>query len=70
MNLSCIYVSLNNIRWGIPFRNREGDLPGAQGDGSPYREYRVAPGTGQAGPGPRRIVVNTETGEVYYSWTH
>jgi RHS repeat-associated protein len=57
-------------RWGIPFRNRDGDLPGAQGNQSPYLEYRVAPPAGTPGAGPLRVVVNAQTGEIYYTWTH
>ncbi|MGW4162244.1 polymorphic toxin-type HINT domain-containing protein [Streptomyces sp. NPDC004788] len=57
-------------RWGIPFRNRDGDLPGGQGDDSPYREYRVEPPSGTRGAGPLRVVRNEETGETYYTWTH
>ena len=57
-------------RWGIPFRNRGGDLPGGQGDLSPYREYRVAPPPGVNGAGPLRVVRNEDTGETYYTWTH
>jgi RHS repeat-associated protein len=56
--------------WGRQFRNWGGDLPGAQGPASPYKEYRVAPPAGVAGAGPNRIVVNSQTGEMYYTWTH
>jgi hypothetical protein len=59
-----------SIRWGIPFENRAGDLPGGQYASSPYKEYRVAPLPGQAGPGPNRLVVNSITGEMYYTWNH
>ncbi|ACD23516.1 ribonuclease [Clostridium botulinum] len=52
-------------RWAIPFRNRDGDLPSGS-----YREYRVAPPLGITNAGPRRIVKNIDTGEVYYTWTH
>ncbi|WP_242984737.1 ribonuclease domain-containing protein [Clostridium taeniosporum] len=52
-------------RWAIPFRNRYGDLPSGS-----YREYRVAPPLGITNAGPRRIVKNIDTGEVYYTWTH
>jgi hypothetical protein len=55
---------------GDPFRNRLGDLPGGRGASSPYREYRVSPPPGTAGPGVRRIVANPATGETYYTWTH
>ncbi|WP_246094957.1 ricin-type beta-trefoil lectin domain protein [Streptomyces roseicoloratus] len=57
-------------RWGIPFRNREGNLPGGQGSSSPYREYRVEPPPGTPGAGPLRVVRNDQTGETYYTWTH
>ncbi|WP_326952260.1 RHS repeat-associated core domain-containing protein [Amycolatopsis sp. NBC_01286] len=57
-------------RWGIQFRNRDGDLPGAQGDASPYREYRVSPPSGVRGAGPLRVVRNSDTGATYYTWTH
>jgi guanyl-specific ribonuclease Sa len=58
------------IKWGAPFKNWSGDLPGPQGPASPYREYRVAPTTGSSSAGTQRIVVNSQTGEVYYTWTH
>jgi ribonuclease len=57
-------------RWGIQFKNWQGDLPGARGPTSPYREYRVSPPAGVTGAGPYRVVVNKETGEMYYTWTH
>ena len=57
-------------KWGTQFKNLEGELPGAQGLASPYVEYRVAPSAGQIGAGTNRIVVNSQTGEVYYTWTH
>lgn len=57
-------------KWGTTFKNWANDLPGKNGADSPYREYRVAPGPGEAGAGTRRIVVNKETGAVYYTWTH
>lgn len=57
-------------KWGTQFKNWSGDLPGAQGGNSPYREYRVAPSAGTTGAGTNRIVVNSQTGEVYYTWTH
>lgn len=57
-------------KWGTIFKNWAGDLPGASGPTSPYREYRVAPPAGTTGAGPNRIVVNCQTGEVYYTWTH
>jgi hypothetical protein len=57
-------------KWGTQFKNWDGDLPGAQGMASPYLEYRVAPPPGVSGAGPNRIVVNSQTGEAYYTWTH
>ena len=57
-------------RWGIRFNNRDGDLPGASGSNSPYLEYRVAPPPGVNGAGPLRVVVDSQTGETYYTWTH
>ena len=57
-------------KWGTQFKNWAGDLPGGQGTTSPYREYRVAPSAGTTGAGTNRIVVNGQTGEVYYTWTH
>lgn len=57
-------------KWGTKFKNYAEDLPAKKGADSPYREYRVAPGAGETGAGTRRVVVNTETGEVYYTWTH
>ncbi len=57
-------------RWGIPFKNWAGDLPGARGATSPYLEYRVAPPPGTSGAGQLRLVKNQSTGEIYYTWTH
>jgi RHS repeat-associated protein len=57
-------------RWGIPFQNREGKLPGPSGQASPYVEYRVTPPPGTSGPGATRVVVNSQTGATYYTWTH
>ncbi len=59
--------------FGRPYRNlptRNGDaLPGTLGaDG--YLEYDVAPPAGVSTRGPRRIVQNTTTGELYYTNTH
>ncbi len=56
-------------KWGMKFKNWAGDLPGASGPSSPYREYRVAPPSG-SGAGPLRVVRNSQTGETYYTWTH
>ena len=56
-------------KWGSPFKNWKGDLPGAKGPQSPYQEYRVAtPGVNSAGK--LRMVVNKATGEMYYTWSH
>ncbi|MCC6699391.1 MAG: RHS repeat-associated core domain-containing protein [Candidatus Hydrogenedentes bacterium] len=57
-------------KWGVRFKNWGNDLPGGVGDASPYLEYRVAPASGTSGAGPRRIVVDELTGEIFYSWTH
>ncbi|WP_408733303.1 ribonuclease domain-containing protein [Burkholderia cepacia] len=57
-------------KWGTQFKNWAGDLPGGQGPTSPYREYRVAPSPGTTGAGANRIVANSQTGEMYYTWTH
>ncbi|WP_185734619.1 RHS repeat-associated core domain-containing protein, partial [Burkholderia sp. Bp9031] len=57
-------------KWGTQFKNWAGDLPGGQGPTSPYREYRVAPSPGTTGAGTNRIVMNNQTGEMYYTWTH
>jgi RHS repeat-associated protein len=55
--------------WGAPFRNRAGDLPGGRGSASPYVEYRVAPTSGRAA-GTLRVVVDRQTGEMFFTWTH
>ncbi|HJV17977.1 MAG TPA: ribonuclease domain-containing protein, partial [Bacillales bacterium] len=52
-------------KWGAPFGNKEGHLP--QGN---YREYTVAPPPGSTNRGTRRVVQNTDTGALYYTWTH
>lgn len=57
-------------KWGTQFKNWAGDLPGNQGPTSPYLEYRVAPSPGTSGAGTNRVVVNSQTGETYYTWTH
>lgn len=57
-------------KWGTQFKNWAGDLPGARGAASPYLEYRVAPVPGTIGAGPLRVVINSQTGETYYMWTH
>ncbi|PSJ42216.1 polymorphic toxin-type HINT domain-containing protein [Allosphingosinicella deserti] len=57
-------------KWGTQFKNWAGDLPGNQGPTSPYAEYRVAPSPGTSGAGTNRVVVNSQTGEAYYTWTH
>jgi RHS repeat-associated protein len=56
------------IKWGSVFKNWAGDLPGGQGPASPYQEYRVDPGSPDAGT--LRVVQNSTTGETYYTWTH
>ena len=58
------------VKWGTQFENRLGDLPGAKGAASPYLEYRVAPPAATSGAGTLRVVVNKQTGEMYYTWTH
>jgi hypothetical protein len=58
------------IKWGTPFENRKGHLPGGRFFNSPYQEYRVHPAPGTPGPGARRLVQNGTTGETYYTWTH
>ncbi len=57
-------------KWGTCFRNRNLDLPGPCAKSSPYLEYRVAPKPGTVGAGARRVVVDCQTGEMYYTWTH
>ncbi len=59
-----------STRWGIPFNNRDVDLPGGVGQHSPYLEYRVEPPPGTTNAGPLRVVRNKNTGETYYTWTH
>ncbi len=54
-----------SVRWGIPFQNRDGDLPAGQ-----YQEYRLPPSPGQSGAGTNRIVVDINTGATYLTWTH
>ena len=55
-------------RWGITFENRDNDLPPYAS--SPYLEYRVAPQPGMRAPGPLRVVVDTVSNAIYYTWTH
>ena len=57
-------------KWGTTFKNYGGDLPGPSGASSPYREYRVSPGPGTSGAGPRRVVVDSSNGSTFYTWTH
>jgi hypothetical protein len=57
-------------KWGTPFKNWAGDLPGPSGVASPYLEYRVAPPPGTSGAGPLRVVANQQSGVMYYTWTH
>ncbi|MCK8616112.1 putative T7SS-secreted protein [Gordonia sp. C13] len=56
--------------WGRQYQNREGRLPGARGPLSPYLEYRVLQGPGEKAPGPRRIVLDEVTYDVYYTNSH
>ena len=56
--------------WGIKFQNKEGNLPGDSYANSPYREYRAAPPPGTKGAGTLRVVTNSQTGEMYYTWSH
>jgi hypothetical protein len=56
-------------KWGTPFKNNAGDLPGTPGAGG-YLEYRVAPPAGTSSAGVRRIVKDVSTGRLYYTWTH
>lgn len=58
------------VKWGSKFKNWAGDLPGPKGDASPYAEYRVAPPPGMNGAGTLRVVYNSASFEVYYTWTH
>lgn len=44
--------------------------PFTSGAASPYLEHRVAPPPGTSGAGPLRVVVNQQSGQVYYTWTH
>lgn len=55
-------------KWGEPFLNREGRLPGPRGAGG-YREYYVRPAPGERGPGTRRLVVGAN-GSIYYTRDH
>lgn len=55
-------------KWGEPFLNREGRLPGGRGAGG-YREYYVRPAPGESGPGARRLVVGTN-GSIYFTRDH
>lgn len=62
-------------KWGERHGNGEGNLPGIPGGGG-YLEYYVRPpgsavGTpGRTSAGPRRLVVHTPSGRVYYSHNH
>jgi RHS repeat-associated protein len=58
-------------KWGTPFANNEGHLPGQAGARpTPYSEHRVAPAPGQSGAGARRLVYDRASGRLYYTWTH
>jgi guanyl-specific ribonuclease Sa len=58
-----------SVKWGDRFKNWAGDLPGASGPASPYREYRVTT-PGSTGAGIRRVVVDPTNDQYYYTWTH
>lgn len=53
-------------KWRITFRNNEGHLPNS---GS-YKEFTVRPPVGSRTRGARRIVLDTVSNAVYYTWTH
>jgi guanyl-specific ribonuclease Sa len=55
-----------STKWGTTFHNNEGFLP----SGGAYTEYRVAAAPGTSGAGPLRVVVDANTGSMYYTWTH
>lgn len=57
-------------KWGTQFKNGTDDLPGDKGPTSPCQEYRVAPSPGVTGADTNRIVVNNQTGGMYYIRTH
>lgn len=52
-------------RGGEAFRNREGRLP--PGD---YRKYDVYPHLAGKKRGPERLIINQQSGRVYYSRDH
>lgn len=52
-------------KWGDFHGNGEGNLPVGN-----YREYYVRPPDGHGANGSRRIVKDTTSGRIYYSWTH
>ncbi|WP_068081561.1 polymorphic toxin-type HINT domain-containing protein [Polycladidibacter stylochi] len=58
-------------RWGIVFRNREGNLPSktSAGEAITYREYRVSPQADQTGASTERIVVGSDS-RRYFTGTH
>ncbi|WP_394830148.1 HINT domain-containing protein [Pendulispora rubella] len=65
-------------QWGVTFNNT-GRPPASDPTGTKipdlplggsYKEYRVNPGPGDNSAGGRRIVIDTKTGDVYYSRTH
>ncbi|MFE9570296.1 polymorphic toxin-type HINT domain-containing protein [Streptomyces sp. NPDC006692] len=58
-----------STKWGVKFKNWSKDLPGDVGPNSPYEEYRVIP-SGQSNAGTLRVVRNSITKELYYTWTH
>jgi len=59
-----------SFRWGEPFSNNEGYLPGSSGLPSRYSEYRVTPPPGIRGGGTLRVVVDHLSNNVWYTWTH
>jgi hypothetical protein len=77
---AAVLATINNIdsntipnnklskKWGSTFGNYNNDLP-VETHGT-YKEYRVQPEAGASGAGSRRVVVNTRTKDVYYTWTH
>ena len=50
-------------------RNDSGHLPGAP-SAINYTEWGIKPPTGIDWPGGRRLVQDTDSGHIYYTWTH
>lgn len=65
--------TVQSKNWNTHFGNKQLRLPGPSFAGaiktSPYREFRVM-SPGQTLAEGRRIVINTVTGERFYTWTH